>query len=166
MLVIKVGGNSELDMKAICEDVAALAKQGQTMILVHGSSHETNVISERLGKPPRFVTSPSGFQSRYTDRATLEIFTMVAAGKVNTLLVEWLQRLGVNAFGLSGLDGRLLEGKRKSALRIVENGKHKILMANTAARSSGSTPGYCERCWRRATCQWWPHLRSATRERR
>ncbi len=127
MLVIKVGGNSELDTKAICEDVATLVKQGQTMILVHGGSHETNVISERLGKPPRFVTSPSGFQSRYTDRATLEIFAMVAAGKVNTLLVEWLQQLGVNAFGLSGLDGRLLEGKRKSALRIVENGKRKVL---------------------------------------
>ena len=52
---------------------------------------------------------------------------MVVAGRINKLLVEQLQRLGVNAVGLSGLDGRLLEAKRKSALRIVEGGKRKIL---------------------------------------
>ncbi len=52
---------------------------------------------------------------------------MVAAGRINKLLVERLQQLGVNAVGLSGLDGRLLEGKRKDSLRIVENGKRKVL---------------------------------------
>jgi len=52
---------------------------------------------------------------------------MVTAGRINTLLVEQLQQMGVNAIGLSGLDGRLLEGKRKQALRIVENGKRKVL---------------------------------------
>jgi acetylglutamate/LysW-gamma-L-alpha-aminoadipate kinase len=57
----------------------------------------------------------------------LEIYAMVAAGRINKLLVEQLQKLGVNALGLSGLDGRLLEGKRKHALRIVENGKRKVL---------------------------------------
>jgi acetylglutamate/LysW-gamma-L-alpha-aminoadipate kinase len=80
-----------------------------------------------LGHPPRFVTSPSGYTSRYTDRETLEIFMMAYAGKVNKLIVERLQRLGVNAVGLSGLDGRLLEGKRKAAIRIVEDGKQKVL---------------------------------------
>jgi len=127
MLVIKAGWNHGLDINAVCEDVAALTGQGQKVILVHGGSHETNVISEKLGKPPRFVTSPSGFQSRYTDRETLEIFAMVTAGKVNKLLVERLQQLGVNAFGLSGLDGRVLEGKRKGTLIVVENGKKKVL---------------------------------------
>jgi acetylglutamate/LysW-gamma-L-alpha-aminoadipate kinase len=57
----------------------------------------------------------------------LEIFAMVVAGRINKLLVERLQQLGVNAVGLCGLDGRLLEGKRKSALRIKENGKLKVL---------------------------------------
>jgi len=73
------------------------------------------------------VTAVSGFTSRYTDRATLEIFAMVTAGKINTLLAEKLQRLGVNAFGLSGVDGRLMVAKRKEAIRIVENGKQLIL---------------------------------------
>ena len=127
MLVIKAGGGEGLDTEAVVTDVAELVKQGRRVVLVHGGSHETNVISERLGHPPRFVTSVSGHSSRYTDRETLEIFVMVTAGKINKLLVERLQQLGVNAVGLSGIDGRLLEAKRKASLRIIENGKRKIL---------------------------------------
>ena len=127
MIVVKIGGVEGLGIEPLCADVAHLVGGGQQMVLVHGGSHQTNVISEQLGKPPRFVTSVSGHVSRYTDRETLEIFAMVVAGRVNKLLVERLQGLGVNAVGLSGLDGRLLEGRRKSALKIVENGKRKVL---------------------------------------
>ncbi|MGC9468146.1 MAG: [LysW]-aminoadipate kinase [Anaerolineae bacterium] len=127
MIVIKVGGGEGVDTDSVCLDVAELVQQGKQVVLVHGGSHETNVISEKLGHPPRFVTSVSGHSSRYTDRETLEIFVMVTAGKINKLLVERLQQLGVNAVGLSGIDGRLLEGRRKSFLRIREGGKRKIL---------------------------------------
>jgi acetylglutamate/LysW-gamma-L-alpha-aminoadipate kinase len=127
MIVVKAGGGEGLDMDAAVTNLAQLVKEGQQVVLVHGGSHETNVISEKLGHPPRFVTSVSGHSSRYTDRETLEIFLMVTAGKINKLLVEQLQQLGVNAVGLSGLDGRLLEGRRKSSLRIIENSKRKIL---------------------------------------
>lgn len=127
MIVVKAGGSQGVNVSTLCADVAQLVKQGERIIVVHGGSHETNVISEKLGHPPRFVTSVSGFVSRHTDRETLEIFMMVTAGKINKMLVEELQRLGVNAFGLSGLDGRLLQGLRKDTLRIVDNGKTKIL---------------------------------------
>jgi acetylglutamate/LysW-gamma-L-alpha-aminoadipate kinase len=122
-----MGGAAGVNLEAICADVAALVQQGERVALVHGGSDETNRISEQLGHPPRFVTSPSGFTSRYTDRATLEIFAMVTAGKINTLLVEALQQKGVNALGLSGVDGRLLVAKRKEAVRAVENGKMRVL---------------------------------------
>jgi len=102
MIVVKVGGSEGVNLELVCQDVAELVKAGEKVILVHGGSHETDVISTRLGKPPRTVTSVSGYESRYTDRETLEIFTMVYAGKVNKLVVEQLQRLGVNAIGLSG----------------------------------------------------------------
>jgi acetylglutamate/LysW-gamma-L-alpha-aminoadipate kinase len=127
MIVVKTGGGEGLDFEAVCADIAELVAQGEQMVLVHGGSYETNVISERLGHPPRFVTSVSGYSSRYTDRETLEIFTMVVAGRINKLLVERLQKLGINGIGLSGLDGRLLEGKRKSVLHIVEDGKRRVL---------------------------------------
>jgi len=127
MIVVKIGGTNGVNMDAVITDIAACVAAGRKMIVVHGGSGETNAISEQLGHPPRFVTSPSGYTSRYTDRATLEIFAMVTCGKINTLLVERLQRLGVNAFGLSGVDGRLMVAKRKEAIRIVEDGKQRML---------------------------------------
>jgi len=127
MLVAKVGGGVGIDYDALCADIAELWRAGQRLVLVHGGSHETNLLAERLGHAPRFVTSPSGYSSRYTDRETLEIFMMAYAGKVNKLIVERLQRLGINAVGLSGIDDRLLEGKRKAAIRIIEDGKQKVL---------------------------------------
>ena len=127
MIVVKIGGASGVNLDAVCRDAAGLIKQGQAITIVHGGSAETNEISTQLGHPPRFLTSVSGFTSRYTDRETLEIFAMVTSGKINTLLVERLQRYGVNAFGLSGVDGRVMVAKRKDAVRIIENGKQRII---------------------------------------
>jgi len=126
-IVVKIGGAAGVNLEAVCADIATLVKQGQRIVLVHGGSDETNRLSEQLGHPPRFVTSPSGYTSRFTDRMTLEIFAMVTAGKINMLLVEALQRKGVNALGLSGVDGRLMEARRKEAIRAVENGKVRVL---------------------------------------
>lgn len=127
MIVVKIGGTTGVNIDAVIADVAAQVKAGQQLIVVHGGSGETNAISEQLGHPPRFVTAVSGFTSRYTDRATLEIFAMVTSGKINTILVEKLQQAGVNACGLSGVDGRLMVARRKDSIRIVENGKQRIL---------------------------------------
>jgi len=126
-IVVKLGGTEGVDFTAICQDAASLLEQGKNLVLVHGGSAEANALGEAVGSPPRLVTSPSGFTSRYTDRNTLEIFAMAVNGKVNTLLVEQLQTLGVNAFGLSGLDGKVMVAKRKDAIRIIENGKRKML---------------------------------------
>ena len=127
LLLIKLGGTEGVDFSAICQDVYTLHQAGQPLVIVHGGSAEANALGEALGRPPRFVTSPSGFTSRYTDRATLEVFLMAVNGKVNGLLVEQLRGLGVDAFGLSGLDGGLLQARRKSRIRIVENGRQKVL---------------------------------------
>jgi acetylglutamate/LysW-gamma-L-alpha-aminoadipate kinase len=127
MIVVKVGGSLGVDFAAVCEDIATLRRQGQRVVVVHGGSAETNEISEKLGMPPRFVTNPQGLTSRYTDRPALEMFGMVVNGRVNTLMVERLQQAGVNAFGLSGVDGRLIEARRKDVIRVVENGKPRML---------------------------------------
>lgn len=127
IIVIKVGGAEGVDFGAVCRDAAGLLGQGQRLVLVHGGSAEANILGENLGYPPRFITSPSGFTSRYTDRRTLEIFLMAVNGKVNALLVEGLQKLGINALGLSGLDGRLMVAARKDTIQSVENGKRKVI---------------------------------------
>ena len=134
MIVIKIGGSRGIDLDAVCADVAALTKEGKRVVLMHGAGHEADDLGEKLGYPAKHVTSPQGYTSRYTDRMTLEIFAMAACGKINTFLVERLQKLGVNAIGLSGVDGRLLEGTRKDAIRVVENGKQRILRDDYTGR--------------------------------
>jgi len=124
--VIKIGGAANVDVSATCRDVAVLVGEGRRLVLVHGGSGDTNRLAEELGHPPRFVTSPSGHTSRLTDRRTLEIFIMATAA-LNRRIVAELQGLGVNAVGLSGLDGRLLEAERKAAIRVVENGRVRIV---------------------------------------
>ncbi|MEJ5224982.1 MAG: [LysW]-aminoadipate kinase [Anaerolineales bacterium] len=127
LTVVKLGGTEGVDFSAICADAADLLKSGRRLVFVHGGSAEANALGEALGAPPRFITSPSGYTSRYTDRKTLEIFLMAVNGKVNSLLVEQLQGLGVNAFGMCGLDGRLMVAERKDAIQSIENGKRKII---------------------------------------
>jgi [amino group carrier protein]-L-2-aminoadipate 6-kinase len=126
MIVVKMGGAQGVNLSAVCQDVANLIRQGEELVFVHGGSNETNELSEKLGIVPRFITTVTGFTSRYTNRQTLEIFAM-ATGKINLVLVEQLQKAGVNAVGLSGVDGRLLCAKRNDAIKIVENGKRLVI---------------------------------------
>ena len=125
-VVVKAGGAAGVDLHALCADVAARWHAGERLILLHGGSDATNVLAEQLRHPPRMVVSPSGHTSRYTDRRTLEIFAMATA-LLNRRLVERLQSLGVPAWGLSGIDGRVLRARRKAAIRVVEEGRTRIL---------------------------------------
>lgn len=127
MLVVKVGGSQGIDLEAVVDDAAARIKAGHPIILVHGGSALTNTVAEALGHPPEFITSPSGYTSRRTDRRTLEIFEMVYCGQVNKSVVEMFQRRGINAIGLAGLDGRIWQGKRKAAIRAVQDGRQRII---------------------------------------
>lgn len=127
MLVIKIGGGASLDHERIADDIAELVRGGDRVVVVHGGSALTNDVATRLGHPPEFLTSVSGFTSRRTDRRTLEIFEMVYCGAVNKGLVERFQRRGINAIGLSGLDARLWEGPRKEALKVRRGEKRLIV---------------------------------------
>ena len=102
MIVVKVGGGANIDVDAVLQDVAQMWKAGTPLVLVHGASDETNQLSEKLGIPPRFVTSESGHVSRFTDAPTLDAFAM-ASGKINLRAVERLQQLGANAIVGGGI---------------------------------------------------------------
>lgn len=126
MIVVKMGGAQGVNLAAICQDVADLIKRGESLVFVHGGSNETNELTEKLGMTTRFITTVTGFTSRYTDRKTLEVFSMATA-KINMILVEQLQKAGVNAIGLSGIDGKILSARRNDAIKIVENGKRLVI---------------------------------------
>jgi acetylglutamate/LysW-gamma-L-alpha-aminoadipate kinase len=124
MIVIKLGGSAGIDVERFLAD---LARFDRPYVLVHGANVELDSLMRRLGVEPRLVTSSTGQVSRYTDQTTMDLFLMTYCGKVNKRIVETLQRHGVNAIGLAGLDGRLVRGRRKPRIRVVEDGKPKML---------------------------------------
>ena len=127
-IVVKIGGNRGVATTNIVHEIAQWVADGQRLVVIHGGSDLTNMLSERLGHQVRMITSPGGMVSRYTDSETLRIYAMAVAGQINTELVATLQHLGVNALGLAGVDGRLLLARRKSAVRsLMPGGRVQIL---------------------------------------
>jgi len=121
-VVVKIGGDllkGESPNIPLIEDLKHLVNEGG-LAIVHGGGDLVTEMARRLGKEQKFVVSPEGFKSRYTDRETAEIYAMVMAGEINTKIVGLLHSFGINAIGLSGFDGGLLRGERKERLVIVD----------------------------------------------
>ena len=133
-VVVKVGGAKAVDPAGAVGDVAHLAANGREVVVVHGGSTVVDETIERLGMEPEYVESASGVTGRFTDAETMEAFAMAMAGKLNTELTAQFREAGVDAVGLSGVDGGLLSGPRKSAVRVVEDGKKKIRRGEHSGR--------------------------------
>ncbi len=131
--VIKLGGGAGVDRAAATRDIAELLADGSRAVVFHGCSEAADRLGDVMGVPSRYVTSTAGVRSRYTDAAALRIFTL-AAVQVNAELVIALQRLGVRAIGLTGADGGLLRGPRKDILRVVEQGRQRVLRDDYTGR--------------------------------
>ena len=125
-VVVKIGGARAVDPAGAIADVASIVADGEDVVVTHGGSTAVDDALDRLGIEPEYVETPDGVVGRFTDEDTMEVFEMVLAGRVNTQLVASLRTTGVDAVGLSGVDGGLLEGPRTSAVRVVEDGTKKI----------------------------------------
>jgi len=125
-IVVKIGGARAVEPEGALADIAHLVANGEEVVVVHGGSTAVDDTLERLGEDPEYVETPGGVVGRFTDETTMEVFEMVLPGKLNTDLVAGLQNQGVNAVGLSGTDGKLLTGPRKSAVKVLEDGRKKI----------------------------------------
>ena len=142
MITIKIGGSvaGSLHESAVPDIRRAAASEGA--VIVHGGGRDVTDVSTRLGHEPRFITSPSGVRSRYTDMETAEIFTMVMAGRVNKAIVRSLQAGGVNAVGVCGVDGALIRAERKKRLLIVnERGRKQAIDGGYTGRISQVNSG-------------------------
>ncbi len=110
IIVVKYGGsamsNEELQ-KNVIKDVTLLKLVGFKPIIVHGGGKEISRWVGKVGKEAQFING-----LRVTDDETMEIAEMVL-GKVNKRLVTMVQSLGVNAVGISGKDGGLLQVEKK-----------------------------------------------------
>ncbi len=128
MITIKIGGSVVDNLHSTTISDIKKVVESEGVILVHGGGKEVTKVSEQLGKEPKFVVSPSGIKSRYTDQETAEIFTMVMSGRINKTIVRLLQKNGVDAIGLSGVDAKILQAERKKKLIIVnEKGRKQVI---------------------------------------
>ncbi|MCS6767575.1 MAG: [LysW]-aminoadipate/[LysW]-glutamate kinase [Candidatus Nitrosocaldus sp.] len=126
MIVIKIGGSIVDGLHASTLHDVQDVLSSDRLVIVHGGGKEVTRIAGLLGKEQRFVVSPGGIRSRYTDKETMEIFTMVMAGKINKEIVSMLLRHGVRAVGISGIDAGMIHAERKKKLIIVDERGRKV----------------------------------------
>jgi acetylglutamate/LysW-gamma-L-alpha-aminoadipate kinase len=143
-VVVKIGGARAVDPAGAVADVAELVAAGERVVVVHGGSTAVDETLAALGEEPTYVETPDGVVGRFTDERTMEVFSMVLPGKLNTDLVAQLRGAGVDALGLSGVDGGLLTGPRKSAVRVLEDGKRKIKRGDHSGRIESVDAGLLE----------------------
>ncbi len=123
-VVVKYGGNAmvndELKEKVML-DVALMKYTGINVVIVHGGGPEITQFLKKVGKETSFV---SGL--RVTDEETVEIAEMVLDGKINSEIVNLLNRRGVRAVGLSGKDADLIRAEKKLATVYDQGDKIKV----------------------------------------
>ena len=110
IIVVKYGGSAMVDeelKQSVIQDVTLLKLVGFKPIIVHGGGKEISIWVAKAGMESEFING-----LRKTDAPTMEIAEMVL-GKVNKSLVQMVEKLGVNAVGISGKDGGLLKVNKK-----------------------------------------------------
>lgn len=133
MYVIKLGGSAGIDPAHTLDNIAELSKNGkERIVFIHGANAVLDQWTRKVGLEPRLVQSKSGQVSRFTDSETMDLMLAVYTGLVNKRLVEGLQKRGVNAVGISALDGAIATGPRKDTIRAIEDGKSKVLRGDYA----------------------------------
>ena len=120
MIILKIGGGEAINLDAIVEDIAGL---DEPMVIVHGANVLRDQVAEKMGFEKQVITSASGYSSVYSDESAMDAILMAYSGLRNKRLVELCQRQGINAVGLTGLDGRIVQGARNRGIRVIENGK-------------------------------------------
>ena len=115
--VVKIGGeiaDNEALLHSFCEEVALLAQVGIHVVMVHGGGKQASDLSEKLGIEPVMVQG-----RRVTDEKTLDVVMMVFAGKINTEIISSLRKAGVEAVGISGVDGGIINAVKRPPKQVV-----------------------------------------------
>jgi len=140
--IIKIGGHIIDDAKALSSFLKQFAKLKGPKILVHGGGKLASKLADRMQIP---VHMHEG--RRITDTKTLDIITMVYAGKINKTIVAQLQANHCNAIGFSGADGNTIVSEKRPEtpinfgfvgdIKIIDTSTLELLLTNTI------TPVFC-----------------------
>ena len=120
MYIVKVGGGESVNLAGVADDLAVI---DAPCIVVLGANAVRDGLATRLGSSTRTLTSVSGYASVFSDETAIDVIMMAYSGLRSKRFVELCQRRGVNAIGLSGIDGRVVEGQRNRGIRVREGGK-------------------------------------------
>ncbi len=124
MTIIKIGGGEHINLESIIKDLSNLDDE---FIIVHGANALRDNLAKKLNYEKQVLVSASGYSSVFSDEEALDIMLMSYSGLRNKRIVEMCQQSGINAIGLTGLDGKLIEGKRNRGIRVKENGKLRMV---------------------------------------
>lgn len=106
--IIKIGGNIIDNDAALSSFLDAFAAMESPKILIHGGGKLATQLANQLGLKVQMIDG-----RRITDQATLDLITMVYAGKINKNIVAQLQSKNCNAIGFSGADGNTIVSKKR-----------------------------------------------------
>lgn len=124
MNIIKIGGGGAINLEAI---VRGLGRLDGPSIIVHGANADRDDLANRLGVEKVILESVSGYQSVRSDPTAIDLLCMAYAGLRNKRLVELCRQNGINAVGLSGLDGGVITGRRNKGIKVMEDGRKRLV---------------------------------------
>jgi len=131
--VVKISGkvteNPE-NLSSLAEELALLHQVGIRICVVHGGGKQLSELASRMGIEQTIIEG-----RRVTDDATLEMAKMIFAGKINIDILSALRNRGIEAVGLSGVDGNIVHATRRPPKEIVNR--------ETGARESQTTWHKC-----------------------
>jgi acetylglutamate kinase len=109
----KVTENHE-NLNSLAEELALLHQVGIRICVVHGGGKQLSDLAKKLGIEQTIIEG-----RRVTDDATLEMAKMIFAGKINTDILAALRHRGIEAVGLSGVDGNIVHAERRPPKEIL-----------------------------------------------
>ena len=115
--VVKLSGKVTEDqnnLTSLAEELALLHQVGIRICVVHGGGKQLSELAKRLGIEQTIIEG-----RRVTDDATLEMAKMIFAGKINTDILAALRQRGIEAVGLSGVDGNIVHAERRPPKEIL-----------------------------------------------
>ena len=115
--VVKLSGKvteEPLNLSSLAEELALLHQVGIRLCVVHGGGKQLSELASRMGVEQTIIDG-----RRVTDDATLEMAKMVFAGKINTDILSALRNRGIEAVGLSGVDGNIVHAERRPPKEVL-----------------------------------------------
>ncbi|MDN3491144.1 acetylglutamate kinase [Winogradskyella bathintestinalis] len=140
--VIKIGGNIIDNEEILASFIKDFATISGPKILVHGGGKLATKLATQMKVPVKITEG-----RRITDGETLDIITMVYAGKINKTIVAQLQANNCNAIGFSGADGNTIVSAKRPINTIDYGFVGDVKKVNTKAievlLKNNITPVFC-----------------------